>query len=258
MSIFVLAIKEQIMNISKLLGVIIISLSVFFLGLQSQALELEASGVRAFTMLLLTALYLVRVKNKHVLFLSFLIVFTIAELFNWATWLKNFDIDPNFDYFYYVGNALYILAYLLLIFRILVGFSIVKAMSKFPLQSLLLIVLGVFVVYLVTDTTRETLNNSEYTLEFTYNAVIMVLMNLSLLNYMYRDDKKSMNLLIGSICIVFSEILQLAYFYIAADFNVLNVLCSAFLVAAFLFFYLQSRLVHKDKNVSFVQQDLKV
>jgi hypothetical protein len=243
------------MNISKILGIVIILLSILFLGLQSQSLEIEASGVRASAMLLLTALYLLRVENKHILFLSFLVVFTIAELFNYVTWIKNFDLNPDLDYFYYIGNGLYILAYMLLISRVLVSIPLAKAVAKFPFQSISLMVLGIFVVYLVTDTTRETLNSSEYILEFTYNAVIMMLMSLSLLSYMYRDDKKSMNLLIGSICIVFSEILQLAYFYIAADLNILNVLCSAFLVTAFLFFYLQSRLKHNE-SIYYIEQEL--
>lgn len=234
------------MYVSKALGIIIILLSVVFLGLQSQALEVEASGVKALALLLLTVLYLVRIKKKNTLFLMFLIFFTIAEVFNYITWIENIDIDPFFDYYYYIGNALYILAYTFLIIQVFSSLNMSEVLRRFPMQIILLIGLGVFVVYLVTDTTKSTLNVSEYTLEFTYNTVIMVLLSVSFLNYMYRDDKKSMNLLIGSIFILFSEILQLAYFYIAADFNVLNLFCSVFIVAAFVFLFLQSRLEHKN------------
>nr|WP_321236582.1 hypothetical protein [uncultured Psychroserpens sp.] len=248
------------MHLSKILGIVLVLLSIVFLGLQSQALELEASGVRALAMIVLITLYLIRVKQKHALFLMFLVFFTIAEVFNYITWVKNFDLNPDIDYFYYIGNVLYILSYTFLIARIVVGVNMTKAVTRFPIQSLLLVVLGVFVVYIVTDTTKGELNSSQYTLEFTYNAVIMILMSLSLLNYMIKDDKKSMNLLIGSICILFSEILQLAYFYIA-DSNILNVLCSVFIVMAFLFYYLQSRLKHTEV-VEYVQQqnqqDLKI
>lgn len=235
-------------------------MSILFLGLQSQAMEIEASGVKSLTLLLLTMYYLMKIKNKNVLFLMFLVFFTIAELFNYMTWIRDFDVDPNFDYYYYIGNGLYILSYTFLIFRILSNLNIIEVIRRFPMQILLLLGLGVFVVYLVTDTTKDRLDVSEYTLEFTYNAVIMVLLSVSFLNYMYRDDKKSMNLLIGSIFILFSEILQLAYFYIA-DFNVLNLLCSIFIVAAFLFYFLQSRLKHKqivEYDVQEPQADLKV
>jgi hypothetical protein len=247
------------MHLSKIFGFVLILLSIVFLGLQSQALEIEASGVKALAMTVLTILYLVRVKKRHALFLMFLVFYTIAEVFNYATWVKNFDINKEVDYFYYIGNVLYIMSYTFLIAMILSGINMTKAITRFPIQSLLLIILGVFVVYIVTDTTKGELDSSQYTLEFTYNAVIMILMSLSLLYYMIKDDKKAMNLLIGSICILFSEILQLAYFYIA-DFNILNVLCSVFLVMAFVFYYLQSRLQHQNvvEYVEQSQQDLKV
>lgn len=240
------------MYISKILGVVLILLSILFLGLQYQAFEIEASGVKAFTLLVLTIFYMLKVKKKHSLFLMFLIFFTVAELFNYITWIENVDIDPNIDYYYYIGNGLYILAYSFLIARIISNVNMPEVLRRFPLQTILLIGLGIFVVYLVTDTTKDRLNISEYTLEFSYNAVIMVLLSVSFLNYMYHDDKKSMNLLIGSICILFSEILQLAYFYIA-DFNILNLLCSVFIVMAFLFYFLQSRL----KNDEIIEYDLQ-
>ncbi|WP_299335609.1 hypothetical protein [uncultured Psychroserpens sp.] len=245
------------MHVSKILGIILILLSILFLGLQSQVLEIEASGVKSLAMILLTLLYILKVKKKHMLFLLFLIFFTVAEIFNYVTWVRDFEMDEGTDYLYYVGNALYILSYTFLIARIFVGTNMIKAISKFPMQTLLLVVLGVFVVYLVTDTTKSELDNSQYTLEFSYNAVIVFLMCSALVNYMFKDNKKSMNLLIGSICIVFSEILQLAYFYIA-DSNILNLLCSMFLVAAFVFFYLQSRL-ENEVTMSYAQQhNLKV
>ena len=62
------AIKEQIMSLSKILGGILILLSVFFLGLQSQMLEVEASGIRALAMLLLLTLYIFKVDFCRIYF----------------------------------------------------------------------------------------------------------------------------------------------------------------------------------------------
>jgi hypothetical protein len=245
------------MNLSKILGVILVLLSILFLGLQFQALEIEASGVKALALTSLVVIYAINVKDKHPLFFAFLIVFALAEIFNYITWVGNFDVDPNFDYFYFIGNGLYVLAYTFLIFRILAGINILDAIAKFPFQIFLLVVLSVFVVQIITETTKKELNPLEYNIELLYNAVLMFLMSLSLINYIYKDSKKSINLLIGSICIVFSETLQLAYFYIS-DENVLNLLCSLFFVAAFLFFYLQSRLLSKHVKVYEQQQELNV
>ncbi|MBR9845319.1 MAG: hypothetical protein GYB35_04020 [Algicola sp.] len=220
-------------------------------------MEIEAAGVRALTVTLLLFLYVIRVKDKHLFFLLFLIFFSIAEIFNYITWVVNIDPIPEIDYFYYIGNLLYIISYLFLIARITYEMNLKKAFLKFPVQIGLLVILGFFFVYFVSDTTKKELGNNEYYLELLYNAVVMFLMAIALVNYMYRDDKKSMNLLIGTICIMFSEVIQLAYFYIA-DFNLLNVLCSMFLVFAFLFFYLQSRLKHR-KIIDYQQhQDVHI
>ncbi|WCO00523.1 hypothetical protein [Psychroserpens ponticola] len=244
------------MQIGKFLGALTLVLSLFFLGLQFKGLEVEAAGVRALTIVMLTALYVIRIKNRHPLFLSFLIVFVLAEVFNYFTWVVDLDIAEEIDYYYYIGNTLYILSYLFLVARITVGMNMKRIVVKFPIQIVLLFVLSLFFVYFVSDTAKKEFNTNEYYLELFYNAVIMLLMALALINYMSKDDKKSMNLLLGTICIMFSEVIQLAYFYIA-EFNLLNVLCSLFLVFAFLFFYLQSRLENRQ-IVDYSQQDVDI
>lgn len=245
------------MQIGKFFGALTLALSLFFLALQYKGLEFEAAGVRALAITFLTLLYIIRVKNKHPFFLLFLIFFSVSEIFNYVTWIVSFELYPETDYFYYIGNVLYILSYLFLIARIAVGMNIKKAIVKFPLQIVLLLILGLFFVYFVSDTTKNEVSNNDYYLELFYNAVIMLLMALALVNYMFKDDKKSMNLLLGTICIMFSEVIQLAYFYIAEEINLLNVLCSIFLVFAFLFFYLQSRLENRE-SVDYTRQNTQI
>ena len=129
--------------------------------------------------------------------------------------------------------------------------------KKFPAHLVILLVLDIFCWLTVTDTTKGVLTTTEYELEFIYNTVIMLLLTVTLINYIYREDKKSMNLLIGSIFIVFSEVIQLAYFYISA-INILNVICSFFLVIAFIFFYLQSRLMYQNNNDDLTSNELYI
>ena len=57
--------------------------------------------------------------------------------------------------------------------------------------------------------------------------------------------------LLGSICVVFSEIIQLAYYYILNDKN-LGFIYSFFLVVAFIFFYLQSQINHTGPQPSYL------
>lgn len=237
------------MSINKFLAGFLIALSIVFVGLQSFQFEFEAAAVRTLATTLLTILYIRKVEKKHILFYGFLVLFAIGDIFNLITWSYSVQIDSSYELpFYFIGNIIYILAYVLLILRMIASLNLQKAIKKFPIQAVLLVILTIFCVYYVSDTMERELEASQYALEFTYNAAIMFLMCLALINYLYHDDKKSINLLIGSIFIVFSEVIQLAYFYVA-EFRILNVLCSLFLVAAFTFFYLQSLLKHEPTGI---------
>lgn len=232
----------------SLIGVLI-ALSVVFMGFQIFGLEVEAAGVRASLMILLTVLYYIRVDNKRVLFFLFLITFSIAEILNFVGWQVPVVPNHGIDYLYYTVNSLYILAYLFLTLQILISMTLVEILRKFPFHLIILILLDVFCVIVVTNTAIDRLNYYEYFVELIYNSVIMILLTVALINYIHKDDKKSINLLIGSIFIFFSEVIQLAYFYVS-NINLLNVFCSLFLVLAFVFFYLQSRLSYEPQKES--------
>lgn len=234
------------MKLTKVLGTIIILLSFLFLCFQYLEDEFYGIGVRSLALLALTGLYFVRVKNRNLFFVCFLLSYLIADLFNFASWFINYEsYDSNAQFIYIVGNLLYITAYLFLVIRMLVDLDLRQIFKKYLLYVILLFVLGFFCVYFVSETTSDALDDSTAVFENIYNVVVITLMCLALINYIYHDDQKSINLLIGSICIVFSEILQLAYFYIA-EYYILNIVYSAFYVLAFVFFYRQSILKHKE------------
>lgn len=232
------------MNNNKTLIIILILFSIVFLGLQLFQYEMEASGVRTFLLVLLTALYYSKVKQNRIYFLMFLVTFTISEILNFGSWFVLL-YEEDVDYLYYISNGLYILSYTFLILQVLQKINIKDVFSKLLIHILILFTLDVFCVIIVTDTTKSQLDFNQYMVEFAYNAVVMLLLSVALINYIYREDKKSMNFLIGSIFIVFSEVIQLAYFYVS-DSNLLNVICSFFLVIAFVFFYLQAQLNNEE------------
>uniref|UniRef100_UPI004049A63F hypothetical protein n=1 Tax=Gelidibacter sp. TaxID=2018083 RepID=UPI004049A63F len=244
------------MQVRKILITILIILSVSFLGLQVLQFEAQASALRALLLIVLTVFYYLTIKDKKRFFYLFLVSFTIAEILNFTSMFVSFVSENGADYSYYLTNALYILSYIFLIIKVLGDMNLKEIIRKFPIHIIVLLVLDVFCVITVTETTKGLLSNAEYALEFSYNTIIMLLLTITLINYIYREDKKSMNLLIGSIFIVFSEVIQLAYFYISA-INILNVICSFFLVMAFIFFYLQSRLIYQ-KNDDLTSNELYI
>jgi len=237
------------MGAIKILERLLISLSVVYIGLQFMQLEFQAAAVRTASMILLTTLYVKKIEKKQNLFYGFLILFTLGDIFDLMSWGYSVYINPQFQKpFYFVGNFIYISAYVALISRIILDMNLLKAIKKFPLQTLLLIILSVFCVYSVSEATQNELTIAEYIMEVVYNTVIIFLMCLALINYMYFDDKKSILLLIGSIFVVFYEVIQLAYYYVA-DYRTLNLFCSLFFVMAFTFFYLQSFLKYNPPMI---------
>ena len=229
------------MLVNKIFKVVLLLLGGLYIVFQGFGFEIEGAAVSTLTLVLLTVLYCVWTKNRGHLFLGFLVVFTCAHLLGLYSYYVPEISNEKVDYYYYGANILYISAYMLLIIKILRGVNLAKVISEFAVPILILIVLDVFCVSIVSDTAGNVFTSNQYILEFIYNSVVMLLLSVGLINYMYRNDNKSMLFLVASICIVFSEIIQLAYYYILPSDD-LGFIYSLFLVIAFLFFYLQSQL----------------
>ncbi|WAC02048.1 hypothetical protein N7U66_19975 [Lacinutrix neustonica] len=73
-------------------------------------------------------------------------------------------------------------------------------------------------------------------LECTYNVCILLILSISLLNYLYHDSKRGLLLFLASVCIVFSEMVQVAYIFVSADY-LLNVVYALLLVTGFYIVY---------------------
>jgi hypothetical protein len=245
------------MNISLLIKFLLVLLGFAYIGLTAFQFEAIGSGVCALMIVLLTLLYGRYTKVRKRKFYNFLLLFAIAEVIGFISWFIPIEWLNPIDWSYYVVNLLYISAYIYLIIHIITSMDFNKVIKKLFGPAIVLLALDIFCVYIVTDTASGSLGISEYILEFTYNGVIMALLSVALLNYLYRDSNKAMLFLIGSIFIVFSEIIQLAYFYIV-DSNDLSATFATFLVMAFLFFYLQSQLSNSRSFTKYRDEELKV
>jgi len=242
------------MLVNKILKVLLLLLGGVFIILQGFAYEVEGAAVSALLLVLLTILYCGWTTEKSIFFFWFLVTFTFGHLLSLFSWYDVFLQKEGIDYYYYAANILFILAYLFLITKILYFFNLRKVFKELSIPIVILVVLDVFCVVIVTDATDGRLSAYEYVLEFVYNGVIMALLSVALIDYLYRNDNKSMLFLLGSICVVFSEIIQLAYYYILDDKN-LGFVYSFFLVVAFVFFYLQSQLKYIGPQLTYLDMD---
>lgn len=240
------------MVINQLIRIILLLLGASYVVLEVLKSEFFASSACAVMFVLLTVLYYRTRQEKEKLFFAFLLIFSLSKVLDF---IFNIFILDNFyaGIQYYLVNSLFIFSYLLLILRCLRFMPFKEIFSKFYITIAVLVVLSVFCVTLITETTESVLTDYEYYLEFLYNTVVMILLSISLLNYMYRGDDKAMLFFIGTMFIFFSEMIQLAYNYID-DVQHLAAIYSILLVAGFILYYRQSQLELKKPVELFTEE----
>jgi hypothetical protein len=218
-------------------------LTVSFVGLQIFQQELSAAFVRGLILPLVTVLYCISGKSKSNYFFYFLLCYALSDFSGVFTYFAYFSVYVD-NAIYYCGNFLYISAYIFLIMEVLKSINLKSVINRFPVHIMILLVLDIYSVYLVSEIAVKSdylYGILDYSIEVLYNIVVMLLLTVTLVNYISRDSKKAMNLLLGALCIVFSEVMQVAYFYVS-DKNILNVTYSVLLIFAFCFFYIQSNM----------------
>jgi hypothetical protein len=141
-----------------------------------------------------------------------------------------------------MGNGLYIAAYVFLILEVLKSLNFNYVLNNYSIHLIVLGALNIYIVYVLLKIVYPIVSFSfEFLVELLYNIVILILLSVSLLNYFYRDDRKSLLMFIGSLCLVFSEVILVAYLYIS-DKNLLIFSSSILSIMAFYFFYIQASL----------------
>lgn len=194
-----------------------------------------------------TVLYFINVKNRSFYFTLFLILFSISEL---SVFLEYFvESDFTFDIYYTLGNLLYILAYIALLLEVYKSMDIKNVLKNYRIHLVVLSALNIYIIYVLLTIVNPYLEGSFlFYIELVYNIVMLLLLTASLIGYFYNDNKKSLLLFFGSMCIVFSEVIQVAYYYIS-DKDLLNLSQTLLFVLAFCFFYFQSKI--QNKKVQF-------
>jgi len=238
------------MRLTKTLLGFIIILAISFIGFQIFKMDEISMVVRSLILPLLAVLYYLKTKDTRSYFFYFLLCYSISEFFGIFTYVPNTPIIVD-QMMYYGGNGLNIIAYMFLILEVLKSMELKKIWSDYPVHIFILLALDIYSVILVSQVSVSSgyfVASMEYVIEILYNTVMMVLLTVTLINYISRDSKKAMNLLLGALCIVFSEVIQVAYYYVSEQ-NIFIVVYSILLVLAFGFFYIQSSMNYiKEKN----------
>lgn len=238
------------MQKTKILLGVLATLVIAFIGLRIFKQDAIADYIRPIILPLVTVYYILKGYNRRGYFFLFLSVYAFAELFGFFNHMA--EESELIDNLLYFGcNSLYILAYIFLIMEVFQSMELSKIFNRFTVHIVILLLLDIYCVVLVSEVAIKSENLVtiyDHIIEITYNAVIMIMLTVCLINYLYRDSKKAMNLLLGALCIVFSEVFQVAYFYVA-EITLLSIAYSVLLVIAFTFFYIQANMSYEDDEI---------
>ncbi len=219
-----------------LLASIIVLLCIIFLA--SAIINFKQLGLYSRVLIFpsLIFFYSIKVKRRDLFFSLFLLFFTVAEFLLFCA----YSIDFNKIYgikTIYLSTFFYTLAYASLFVLIISNMKIKRLIKGFPLHIIVLVLFGFYLLYALDNMLK---NNGllsvavfEYILASIYNLVIILVLISSLLGYLYHDNKKSLSLFIACLCIVFSELVQTAYYFMERE-QLLNLVYTILLSVGFL------------------------
>ncbi len=180
-------------------------------------------------------LFCVPKKSKHVA--MFLIFYAISDVMDvWTMGLPT-------HWVYYIGNTLYILAYLMIIFCVLYKISFSYIYKKHKVSAIALLLLSIYIVYVLMQVVTEAadLPVEDCIFESLYFASVQGLLVATLLKFFFYDSKKTFLMFIAALCIVISEVLYSAHIYIANQ-DFLLLLTTFLNTTALMLIYIQSEL----------------
>ena len=228
------------MHKSKVLISLIVLSYVLFVVFQFGGTETIASSFSSIIFPLIAVLYCITVRPKTLYFCLFLISYSLSELLFFTI-----DYIP-YLYFYYIGNTLSMLSYTFLLLEVCRYVCAKHVLKNFKIHIIVLTGLNFYIAYILQEAINPYLEMTlEYMVEITYNIIMLLLLSVSLLNYLYKDDNKSLFFFLGALCIVFSEVINVAYLYVSHQ-DLLNFMSVSLFILAFYFLYKQSKLELKE------------
>ena len=223
------------MKITKLrlvTGLLIVIACLFLVGVLLD-LETMANLARAFILPFFVYLYFTESKIRSKFFALFLIFCAFAEGVKVVLYLDT-PLLAN------VSNIAYILGYISLLIYMAQSINVGRLFTKFKIPIIVLTVFNFYLIFVLNQMILADDTITVYTLEFfiecTYNICILLVLSFSLINYLYHDSRKGLTLFLASVCIVFSEMVQVAYIYVSSEY-ILSVTYSILLIVGFYLIY---------------------
>lgn len=186
-------------------------------------------------------LYYSQTKQTNHYFGFFLIGFSLVEILKIVFY-------GNDTMAYYVANYLVIATYASLIIFLVKDFNFKLLFKQFKLHLVVLLFFNAYIIYVLNQMIMQDAQLSVYSLDFiievAYNVLILLVLSLSLIHYLYHETKQGLLLFLASVCIVFSEMVQVAYLFISSEY-LLQIVYFALIGVGFYFLYEYIKIKYK-------------
>lgn len=230
------------MYASKVLLSLLAFIYALFIYFLFSGYVLYAENITTLILPIITLAYFYNVKKRSTYFTVFLILHSISDLM----FIISEKLPDDSDY--YIGNSLYILAYLALIVEIGKNLSFQYIFKKYLFSIIIMFFLNYYISYeLLQIVNPNLILSTVYIIELVYNISMLMVLTLALLNYLDKDNKKAFYILIGAICIVFLEVINIAYLYVSGTAT-LKFFSFSLGLLGFYFLYEQSNLSYRNKE----------
>lgn len=158
-------------------------------------------------------------KNKYLLY--FLILFCFSEIYYYFQAvlhiipITTFEGKPQ----YIESSVALVIGYASLIALIISELNLKQLIKRLYIQIFILGVLGVYLIFKLNYmiTYNISMPIIEYSINVLYNLVIVVLLGLSLLNYLYHYSTLALRLLIACVFLILSEFVQTAFHFMESE-----------------------------------------
>ncbi|MDO6789796.1 hypothetical protein Q4588_02700 [Tamlana sp. 1_MG-2023] len=188
-------------------------------------------------------------KKKTFYFTGFILLFALSDL------LDLFVGYFNYELYYLLGNIMYIIAYTFLLLEIFKSTDFSYLLKRFKVHLIVLLVLNIYLVYVLQSIVHPFIGFTyKYYIEILYNVIMVTLLSIGLLNYIHKENNKAMYLFLGSVLIVFSEVIWLANTYVVEK-DFLGIISKSFALAAFFCFYMQVQYLNEEGKETRVKLD---
>ncbi|MDO7172847.1 hypothetical protein [Mariniflexile sp. AS56] len=233
------------MNKLKVLAFLGLLLYILSISFRLNDEDVIADGFKSIIFPVVTLLYFITVKRKSLLFTLFLVCYSMSDLMSFIA-----PYIPH-ELYYFSANTLCILAYSFLVIEVLKSISLMYVFKNYKIHLTVLTILNIYIIYVLqTIVDPFTGTSNGYYFELVYNIMMLMLLSITLLNYFYKDNLKSLYLFIGALSMVFGEVIWVANAYIS-ERHLLSIISTTLYVLALFFFYRQSKLEKEVKRQEF-------